>query len=110
MLIERKKTFVLITGEENTFSDFFNAFLKDQKEIEKENIVVQIPETIKATSEDFFSFVNIAEQKKQNGTSFVLINSTLNISDFPDYLNIVPTFQEAEDVIEMETIERELGF
>ena len=87
MLIERKKTFVLITGEENTFSDFFNAFLKDQKKIEKENIVVQIPETIKATSEDFFSFVNIAEQKKQNGTSFVLINSTLNISDFPDYLN-----------------------
>ena len=54
--------------------------------------------------------MNIAEQKKQDGTSFVLINSTLNISDFPDYLNIVPTFQEAEDVIEMEIIERELGF
>ena len=80
MLIERKKTFVLITGEENTFSDFFNAFLKDQKEIEKENIVVQIPETIKATSEDFFSFVNIAEQKKQNGTSFVL--AALNNNNF----------------------------
>jgi hypothetical protein len=110
MLIERKKTFVLLTGDENTFSDFFDTFLKNQKEIENENIVVQISETIKATTEDFFSFINIAEQKKQNGTSFVLINSSLNISDFPDYLNIVPTFQEAEDIIEMEIIERELGF
>ena len=110
MLIERKKTFILLTGDENTFSDFFDTFLKNQKEIENENIVVQISETIKATTEDFFSFINIAEQKKQNGTSFVLINSLLNISDFPDYLNIVPTFQEAEDIIEMEIIERELGF
>jgi hypothetical protein len=110
MLLERKKTFVLLTGDENTFSDFFDTFLKNQKEIENENIVVQISETIKATTEDFFSFINIAEQKKQNGTSFVLINSSLNISDFPDYLNIVPTFQEAEDIIEMEIIERELGF
>ena len=32
------------------------------------------------------------------------------MDDFPDNFNIVPTLQEAEDVIEMENIERDLGF
>jgi len=110
MQIENKKKFLLITSDENTFSIFFNTFVKDQKKFEKENIVVQVSDTIKATTKDFFSFLNIAKQKKQNGTTFVLINSIINIRDFPENLNIVPTMQEAEDIIEMETIERELGF
>ena len=110
MLIENKKTFLLVTSSENTFSNFFDAFVKGQKKFEKENIVVQVSDTIKATTKDFFSFLNIAKQKKQNGTTFVLINSIINIRDFPENFNIVPTMQEAEDIIEMETIERELGF
>ena len=110
MQIENKKKFLLITSDENTFSIFFNTFVKDQKKFEKENIVVQLSERIKATPKDFFSFLNIAKQKKENGTSFVLINATINIRDFPENFNIVPTMQEAKDIIEMETIERELGF
>ena len=39
-----------------------------------------------------------------------MVNANIDIDDFPDYFNIVPTLQEAEDVIEMEAIERELGF
>jgi hypothetical protein len=110
MQIERKKTFALITNDENSFSEFFKAFSNNQKKLEKENIVIQLSDTIKVSSKDFFSFLSIAEQKKQNGTSFVLLHSTINVNDFPDYLNIVPSIQEAKDVIEMETIERELGF
>ena len=110
MQIERKETFVLVTGDENSFSEFFEAFLNNQKKLEKENIVTQLSDSINVSTNDFFSFLSIAEQKKENGTSFVLINSTINVNDFPDYLNIVPSIQEAKDVIEMETIERELGF
>ena len=32
------------------------------------------------------------------------------MDDFPEYFNIVPTLIEAEDIIEMEAMERELGF
>jgi hypothetical protein len=54
--------------------------------------------------------LNIAEQKKENGTSFVVIYKTINIDDLPDNFNIVPTLIEAEDILEMEAMERELGF
>ena len=32
------------------------------------------------------------------------------MDDFPEDFNIVPTLIEAEDIIEMENMERELGF
>lgn len=54
--------------------------------------------------------MDIAEEKQQNGTSFVIVNSVIDIDNFPENLNIVPTLQEAEDILEMEAIERELGF
>ena len=65
MLIENKKTFLLVTSSENTFSNFFDAFVIDQKKFEKENIVVQVSDTIKATTKDLFSFLNIAKQKNK---------------------------------------------
>ena len=40
----------------------------------------------------------------------MLVNSDANVSSFPENFNIVPTLQEAEDILEMEAIERELGF
>jgi hypothetical protein len=52
----------------------------------------------------------VAKSKKENGTSFVIISRSFNVDDFPDTFNIVPTIEEAEDIIEMEAIERELGF
>ena len=35
---------------------------------------------------------------------------SIEIDDFPEELNIVPTLIEAEDIIDMENMERELGF
>ena len=42
--------------------------------------------------------------------SFVVVGSGFNIDIFPEKLNVVPTIKEAEDVIEMEEIQRDLGF
>ena len=42
--------------------------------------------------------------------SFVVICNGIDIDDVPDEINVVPTLQEAEDVLEMEAIERDLGF
>ena len=110
MQIEKKSTFTLISLNEGSFSNFFTSFLKQENKLEKENIVVQISDSINTSINDFLLFLSIAKKKKDNGTSFVLINTTIDIDNFPEEFNIVPTLQEAEDIIEMESIERELGF
>ena len=110
MQIEKKETFTLITSDKNSFTDFYNSFLAEEKNLQKDNIVIQNSNNINVSTKEFLLFLDIAEQKKQNGTSFVIVSSDIDMDDFPDNFNIVPTLQEAEDVIDMENMERELGF
>jgi hypothetical protein len=110
MLIEKKENYILINTDENLFSEFYNSFLKKEQGFEKENLILQISNNINATKEDFLLLLSIAEQKKENGTSFVLVCNTINIDNYPESFNIVPTLLEARDIIEMEAMERELGF
>ena len=46
----------------------------------------------------------IAKDLNQKDMSFVTIKPLVNIDDFPENINIVPTLQEAEDMIEMEAM------
>lgn len=110
MLIEKKENYTLISSDENSLIEFQESISKKRKELEKEHLVLKISDDIEISNSKFLLFLEIAEQKQQNGTSFVVINSTINPDDFPEHLNIVPTLQEAEDILEMEAIERELGF
>ena len=110
MLIKKKENYKLIYSDENSFSKFYSSFLKKEKEFDKENLIVQISNDIDITKEDFLLFLSIAKQKKENSTSLVIVYKDINIDDFPEDFNIVPTLVEAEDIIEMEAIERELGF
>ena len=110
MQIEKKEGFSLITFDNRPFSNLFKSFLEFEKTNKEENIIIQFSEDVNILKEDFFLFLSIAKQKKENGTSFVIINDEIEVDDFPEYFNIIPTLQEAEDIIEMENIERELGF
>jgi len=110
MRIEKKEHFTLISPDENSFTAFYDAFLIEDKKHQKENIIIRISNNFNITTEEFLLFLKIATQKKENGTSFVIVNSAIDIDDFPESFNVTPTLQEAEDVIEMEAIERELGF
>ena len=110
MKIEKKENYTLLIADENEFSSFYNSFLEAEKSLKEEHIVIQISENLNSTEKDFLVFLNIAEERKKNGTSFVVISSNIDIDSFPETVNIVPTLIEAEDIIEMEAIERELGF
>lgn len=110
MKITKKDTFTLISSDENSFTEFYESFLQKEKEFKNEHLVLEISEQINPNTQDFLLFLSIAHRKQQNGTSFVIINSNVNVDNFPEDFNIVPTLIEAEDILEMEAIERELGF
>ena len=44
-----------------------------------------------------------------NSTSFVVINKNILIDNLPEELNIVPTFQEATDLIDLEEMMRNIN-
>jgi hypothetical protein len=108
MIVEKKENYTLISSDEDSFSDFYTSFFKLQKNRKEEHLVLQISNNINITQEEFSLFlINI---KKEPDKSFVIVYNKVNIDDLPQNLNIVPTLLEAEDILEMEAMERELGF
>ncbi|TXD54452.1 MULTISPECIES: hypothetical protein [unclassified Polaribacter] len=110
MNVEKNKNYTLISSDENTFVEFFASFLSKEKELAAEHLIVQLSNNINTTKEDYLLFLDFAVQKKQNGISFAIISDKAVMDNFPEHFNIVPTFQEAKDILEMEAMERELGF
>lgn len=55
----------------------------------------------------FLKTSNLHRKTKQ---SFIIVNDAMEIDDIPVEMVVVPTLQEAADIIEMEEIERDLGF
>jgi hypothetical protein len=109
MQIEKKEKYTLISSDENSFTDFYNSFIKEIQNHNEEHIFLKFSDKINVNKEDFLLFLEISTQKKENKTSFVIISKNMNADDFPENFNIVPTLIEAEDILEMENMERELG-
>lgn len=104
-----KDTYLLITINENN-NNLFSKDLTDKlNPFSDKHIVLQIENDISISNEDVSVLVNLGTEKKENGTSFVVVYRNVSIDNVPESLNIVPTIKEAEDVIEMENIERKLG-
>jgi hypothetical protein len=60
--------------------------------------------------ENLEAYAEIIEAHREAGHSFVLVHDQYTYEDLPETLPVVPTVQEAHDLIEMEDIERDLGF
>ncbi len=110
MKIEDKTSYILISSEENTFSTFMSIFEKEHFNYEEKHLIIKISDKFNSSKENILLFLRYAYEHQKNGTSFVIVLKDVTIDDFPETFNITPTLVEAEDVIEMENIQRDLGF
>lgn len=110
MALDNTEKYLLIKSTEKTFEEFNENFQKKLDIISENHIILDLSNLNTIKKEDFLLFLDISKLKKQNGTSFVIVSRMANADDYPDFFNVVPTFTEAEDILEMEAIERELGF
>ncbi len=88
-------------------SNNFDAIFSFSEENLLENIVIDISQT-RLVNNEIKSLSKIITNKKKNGTSFVLIMDCVDLDKIPEEINIVPTLQEAIDLIEMEEMMRDL--
>ncbi len=110
MNIKKNDRYCLVSPSESSFSEFYKTFIQ-HSELSSEHVCINFLDAFDVSSQDVELFSEIALQKKEDGTSFVLIANTVDIDAFEDEsLSIVPTIQEAEDVLAMDAMERDLGF
>ena len=86
---------------------FFNSIVELKKEIKLKNIIIDFNAlSIEKFSEDLnYLFIESQNNKK----SFVIVNSDFKSEYYNLNINVVPSLQEAIDIIEIEEIERDLG-
>ncbi len=110
MNTEKKENYVIVKHEKGSLTDFITAFTKHHENIENENVVVDLSANNKLKADDLLGFLEISNLYRNHNKSFVIINNSVSIDDLPEDLIVVPTEKEAEDMIQMDEIQRELGF
>lgn len=108
MKVEEKLNYILISDDIDKNANF-EKIEASINQAENQNIVLQASIN-NLNNGNIDRFISISDEKKANGTSFVIVSKEISVDTIPESLNVVPTITEAEDIIEMENIERELGF
>ncbi len=88
---------------------FFDAFVKKNTNFKNVNLILDFSGLINIDLNKILLFSQISEAHRKNEKSFVIVCDGIEFDQVPDELIVVPTFKEAEDIIEMEEIERDLG-
>lgn len=108
MNIERKDNYTLVTPTETSFESFIEAL--NLTEFENDNLLLNLLSVFDVNTDQVNSLSEVSMHKKENGTSFIVIAKGIEIDDLEDEtLSVVPTLTEAEDTLEMDEIERDLG-
>ncbi len=106
----KKENYIILVDEKDDPKDFANFIAHIQNKFESENLVIDLQKYGKLTFDELLSFLKPSTIHYNNKKSFIIINDTINIDDVPEELRVVPTPQEAEDMIQIEDIERDLNF
>lgn len=91
----------------NNRNNYLNSSNEIKSNINIKNIIIDLNEF--NFDEIFDDLNNLFTESKNNNRSFVIIKSDYRSEYQSIKMNIVPSLQEAIDIIEIEEIERDLG-
>ncbi|TBW25786.1 ribonuclease Z [Gramella sp. KN1008] len=110
MKIARKENYLLIENDGASLTDFSSDITKHHDDFKDENVVVDLLHHENIENKSLLGFLEISNYHRTQNKSFVILQNTVGIDELPDELIVVPTLQEAEDMIQMDEIQRDLGF
>jgi hypothetical protein len=111
MIINTSKTFTVLKDQKDGIEDF-SKFLTHTvpTRFKDQNLIIDLLPYTNLSLEQLLMFIELSNKHRILNHSFVIVNNALDPDILPDEIMVVPTLLEAQDVIEMEEIERDLGF
>lgn len=110
MIFDKQKSFTIITRRSAPLVAFLEKLQRSYGTLKRDNLIVNLLSQQNVTLNDLLLFMKLSNKHRKKKKSFVIITDKINFDDVPDELIVVPTMQEAKDIIAMEDIERDLGF
>ena len=110
MKIENKENYVIISDTESNIVSFIEEFSQEYNTIAQYHLVLNLFDNESITLENLKLFTDLSKTHKKARKSFVIVAKNINFNKISVKMTVVPSLQEAQDIIEMEAIERDLGF
>jgi len=110
MKVEHKGHTIIIKDTEGDAATFLDKVTNQFASYKDSNLILDITHDKSMDIKAIKTFVDLAKKFKKGKKSFVLVAENIDFNDVPASLHVVPTLLEAHDLIEMEEIERDLGF
>ncbi|MFK7782717.1 ribonuclease Z [Psychroserpens sp.] len=110
MIFDKNGNTSIITQEKASIVELVKKIDVLYERFKNDNIIVNLTTLNKVTLQDIVEFLQLSNKHRKAKHSFVIVTDKTNLDETPDEILVVPTLQEAYDIIEMEDIERDLGF
>lgn len=109
MIIDQNGNISIVTQEKFTTVELVKKLEALYPKFKNNNIVVVLTALNPINKEEVVEFLRISKIHRKGKHSFVIVSNKIGLEDIPEELVIVPTIKEANDIIEMEEMERDLG-
>ncbi|MDB2494806.1 ribonuclease Z [Flavobacteriaceae bacterium] len=110
MKIEHSENFVIAKKDTNQLENFIISLeTKINNQLRDKNMIIDLLDFSEITSDLLKLFLKLKVICQKSNNSFVIVNNHINFNEVSGEIMVVPSIQEAKDIVEMEIIERELG-
>jgi hypothetical protein len=110
MKVEHKGHTITIKDTESNFEVFLQKLTAQYNLYKSVNLIINVIHCKPFEMRNLKQFSDLAKIHKKNKKSFVIVAEDIDFNKVPASINTVPSLLEAHDIIEMEEIERDLGF
>ena len=110
MILDQDGNISIITQEKATVSELAKKIQSLYPKFKNNNIIVNLSTLRTLNIQDILEFLELSNNHRSSKHSFVIVSDKVNLDEVPDEIIVVPTVQEAYDIIEMEDMERDLDF
>lgn len=110
MKVDQKGNTVTIKDTQGDLVLFLMKFTHEYKTFANDNIIIDISLHNQLSVKDVNGFLKLSKTHRKAKKSFVVVAKDVDFNAFSDKLIVVPSLIEAKDIVEMEEIERDLGF
>ncbi|MFK7812578.1 MAG: ribonuclease Z [Maribacter sp.] len=109
MIFDKKGTTTTVFQENIDLPTFLKNLNKGYPQIKDDQLIINLFSFSTLTAGNVLEFLELSNTHRGTNKSFVLVTDKVTYEEVPEEIIVVPTLQEARDIIEMEEIERDLG-
>lgn len=108
MKLIEKKDYKILKDDNHDVMKFADKLTKSHSEFEHSNLVINLLDHKDLKLNELLMFLEMANIHAKHRRSFVIVSNAFSIDEIPGELIVVPTLQEAEDIVRMEEMERDM--